>query len=192
MRTLCDRLWNLQAKFTLREPHSWDPRQRTTWSRVVTSDFNSVLRSNFQNHLCAETFYERSSKNVESEGPNFLSFYMFYVSGPRILAAEMNLVSFFVGHIVDPRFFFKWHQSLKNPRMDGNLWFCKAPIPQNGDPWKTENWQGLSAVSKISKICCLCGMAPKTPERPLKDQKQLFQQDPRRILKTAESLLRYQ
>ena len=44
MRTLCDRLWNLQAKFTLREPHSWDPRQRTTWSRVVTSDFNSVLR----------------------------------------------------------------------------------------------------------------------------------------------------
>ena len=43
MRTLCDRLWNLQAKFTLREPHSWDPRQRTTWSRVVTSDFNSVL-----------------------------------------------------------------------------------------------------------------------------------------------------
>ena len=45
MRTLCDRLWNLQAKFTLREPHSWDPRQRTTWSRVVTSDFNSVLRA---------------------------------------------------------------------------------------------------------------------------------------------------
>ena len=43
MRTLCDRLWNLQAKLTLREPHSWDPRQRTTWSRVVTSDFNSVL-----------------------------------------------------------------------------------------------------------------------------------------------------
>ena len=43
MRTLCDRLWNLQAKFTLREPHSWDPRQRTTWSQVVTSDFNSVL-----------------------------------------------------------------------------------------------------------------------------------------------------
>ena len=30
-------------KLTLREPHSWDPRQRTTWSRVVTSDFNSVL-----------------------------------------------------------------------------------------------------------------------------------------------------
>ena len=42
MRTLCDRLWNLQAKLTLREPHSWDPRQRTTWSRVVTFDFNSV------------------------------------------------------------------------------------------------------------------------------------------------------
>ena len=45
------------------------------------------------------------------------------------------------------------------------------------DHWKTENCQGLSAVS-ISEICCLCGMAPKTPERPLKDQKQLFQQDP--------------
>ena len=49
-----------------------------------------------------------------------------------------------------------------------------------------------SFSSKISKNCCLCGMAPKTPERPLKDQKQLFQQDPRRILKTAESLLRDQ
>ena len=36
-------MWNLQAKLTLREPHSWDPRQRTTWSRVVTSDFNNVL-----------------------------------------------------------------------------------------------------------------------------------------------------
>ena len=36
-------IWNLQAKFTLREPHSWDPRQWTTWSRVVTSDFNSVF-----------------------------------------------------------------------------------------------------------------------------------------------------
>ena len=31
-----------QAKLTKREPHSWDPRQRTTWSRLVTSDFNSV------------------------------------------------------------------------------------------------------------------------------------------------------
>ena len=49
MRTLCDRLWNLQVKFTLREPHSWDPRQRTTWSRVVTSDFNSVLSSSSHN-----------------------------------------------------------------------------------------------------------------------------------------------
>ena len=42
MRTLCDRLWNLQAKLTKREPHSWDPRQRTTWSGLVTFDFNSV------------------------------------------------------------------------------------------------------------------------------------------------------
>ena len=31
-------------KLTKREPHSWDPRQRTTWSGLVTSDFNSVLR----------------------------------------------------------------------------------------------------------------------------------------------------
>ena len=30
-------------KLTKREPHSWDPRQRTTWSRLVTSDFNSVF-----------------------------------------------------------------------------------------------------------------------------------------------------
>ena len=56
------------------------------------------------------------------------------------------------------------------------LHFERRPLK---DHWKTENWQGLSAVSKISEICCLCGMAPKTPERPLKDQKQLFQQDPR-------------
>ena len=43
MRNLCHRLWNLQAKLTKREPHFWDPRQRTTWSGHVTSDFNSVL-----------------------------------------------------------------------------------------------------------------------------------------------------
>ena len=41
----CHPVWNLQAKFTKREPHSWDPRQRTTWSRPVTFDFNSVLLS---------------------------------------------------------------------------------------------------------------------------------------------------
>ena len=29
-----------EAKFTKREPHSWDPRQWTTWSRPVTFDFN--------------------------------------------------------------------------------------------------------------------------------------------------------
>ena len=33
----------LTMKLTKHEPHSWDPRQRTTWSRRVTSDFNSVL-----------------------------------------------------------------------------------------------------------------------------------------------------
>ena len=42
MRRLCHRQWNWQAKLTKREPHSWDPRQQTTWSRLVTSDFNSV------------------------------------------------------------------------------------------------------------------------------------------------------
>ena len=58
MRTLCDRLWNLQAKLTLREPHSWDPRQRTTWSRVVTSDYNSVLLSFSPTHsITMELWY---------------------------------------------------------------------------------------------------------------------------------------
>ena len=52
MRTLCDRLWNLHAKLTLGEPHSWDPRQRTTWSRVVTSDFNSVLQKKTLSYHC--------------------------------------------------------------------------------------------------------------------------------------------
>ena len=32
----------LTRKLTKREPHSWDLWQRTTWSRLVTSDFNSV------------------------------------------------------------------------------------------------------------------------------------------------------
>ena len=42
-KTACRRVWNWQAKLTKREPHSWDPRQQTTWSRPVTFDFNSVL-----------------------------------------------------------------------------------------------------------------------------------------------------
>ena len=33
----------LTMKLTKREPHCWDLWQRTTWSRHVTSDFNSVL-----------------------------------------------------------------------------------------------------------------------------------------------------
>ena len=52
MRKLCHRLWNWQAKLTKREPHSWDPRQRTTWSGLVTSDFNSVLGSVRSPFLC--------------------------------------------------------------------------------------------------------------------------------------------
>ena len=33
-----------RMKSTKCEPHSWDLWQRTTWSRRVTSDFNSVLQ----------------------------------------------------------------------------------------------------------------------------------------------------
>ena len=40
MRRLCRREWNWQSV----NQHSWDPRQRTTWSRRVTSDFNSLQR----------------------------------------------------------------------------------------------------------------------------------------------------
>ena len=47
MRRLCHRQLNWQAKLTKREPHAWDPRQRTTWSRLVTSDFNSVFGNYF-------------------------------------------------------------------------------------------------------------------------------------------------
>ena len=42
-KTACHRQWNLQAKFTLREPHSWDPRQRPPTDHVVTFDFNTVF-----------------------------------------------------------------------------------------------------------------------------------------------------
>ena len=43
MRRLCHREWNWQWNWKSVNQHSWDPRQRTTWSRCVTSDFNSVL-----------------------------------------------------------------------------------------------------------------------------------------------------
>ena len=43
MGRLCRREWNWQWKWQSVNQHSWDPRQRTTWSRRVTSDFNSVL-----------------------------------------------------------------------------------------------------------------------------------------------------
>ena len=39
MQRLCRCEWNWKSV----NQHSWDPRQRTTWSRRVTSDFNSVL-----------------------------------------------------------------------------------------------------------------------------------------------------
>ena len=53
----------------LREPHSWDPRQRTTWSRVVTLDFNSVLKGT---HIVGKVQITLA----------FLS-YSLYVKGPR-------------------------------------------------------------------------------------------------------------
>ena len=40
-----------RMKLTKPEPHSWDPRQRTTWSRRVTSDFNSVYAVKAQTSL---------------------------------------------------------------------------------------------------------------------------------------------
>ena len=45
-----------RMKLTKREPHSWDPRQLTTWSRRVTSDFNSVF-------LSMHCFVERKHSN---------------------------------------------------------------------------------------------------------------------------------
>ena len=55
MRRLCHRQWNWQAKLTKREPHSWDPRQRTTWSRLVTSDLNSVMRECFTAEIWSDS-----------------------------------------------------------------------------------------------------------------------------------------
>ena len=49
MRRLCHRQWNWQS--VNGEPHSWDPRQRTTWSRLVTPDFNSVYAVKVQRSL---------------------------------------------------------------------------------------------------------------------------------------------
>ena len=42
MRRLCSREWNRQRNWQSVNQHSWDPWQWTTWSRRVTSDFNSV------------------------------------------------------------------------------------------------------------------------------------------------------
>ena len=44
MRRLCRREWNWLWNWLCVNQHSWDPWQRTTWSRRVTSDFNSVLQ----------------------------------------------------------------------------------------------------------------------------------------------------
>ena len=69
MRKLCHRQWNWQAKLTKCEPHSWDPRQRTTWSRLVTSDFNSVYEN--EDRMCLypllphtlKTFFDMTDAN---------------------------------------------------------------------------------------------------------------------------------
>ena len=42
MRRLCRREWNWQRNWQSLNQHSWDPWQWTTWSRPVTSYFNSV------------------------------------------------------------------------------------------------------------------------------------------------------
>ena len=49
MRRLCHREWNWLCNWRCVNQHSWDPWQRTTWSRRVTSDFNSVYR-NYTSH----------------------------------------------------------------------------------------------------------------------------------------------
>ena len=53
-------------KLTKREPHSWDPRQRTTSSRLVTFDFNSVLSIYMIN------FDETSGEKTTANGCKFL------------------------------------------------------------------------------------------------------------------------
>ena len=45
VRRLCRREWNWLWNWRCVNQHSWDPWQRTTWSRRVTSDFNSVFQS---------------------------------------------------------------------------------------------------------------------------------------------------
>ena len=45
MRRLCRREWNWQAKLTKREPHSWDPRQRTTWSQRIKHVYNYIKKT---------------------------------------------------------------------------------------------------------------------------------------------------
>ena len=52
MRRLCRREWNWQWNWQSVNQHSWDPRQRTTWSRRVTSDFNSVLSIGTRDNYC--------------------------------------------------------------------------------------------------------------------------------------------
>ena len=42
----------------MHEPHSWDPRQRTTWSGLVTFDFNSVFVVGLKNSLIPEIVFD--------------------------------------------------------------------------------------------------------------------------------------
>ena len=50
MRRLCRREWNRQRNWQSVNQHSWDPWQWTTWSRRVTSDFNSVYTVKVRRH----------------------------------------------------------------------------------------------------------------------------------------------
>ena len=43
MRRLCRREWNWLWNWRCVNQHSWDPWQRTMWSRRVMSDFNSIF-----------------------------------------------------------------------------------------------------------------------------------------------------
>ena len=48
MRRLCHREWNWQRNWQSVNQHSWDPWQWTTWSRRMTSGFNSVLDTEYK------------------------------------------------------------------------------------------------------------------------------------------------
>ena len=64
MRTLMPSRTKFTSEFTKREPHSWDPRQRTSCD-VATSDFNSVLRKEWK---CRNRYLLVDAGDVEKDG----------------------------------------------------------------------------------------------------------------------------